>query len=52
MIAFRALGGADAATLKEYALELEQVLEQIAEAVIVKDLNAVVMFWNREAASS
>jgi PAS domain S-box-containing protein len=51
MIAFRALGGADAATLKEYALELEQVLEQIAEAVIVKDLNAVVMFWNREAAS-
>jgi diguanylate cyclase (GGDEF)-like protein/PAS domain S-box-containing protein len=51
MIAFRALGGADAATLKEYALELEQVLEHIAEAVIVKDLNAVVMFWNREAAS-
>jgi diguanylate cyclase (GGDEF)-like protein/PAS domain S-box-containing protein len=51
MIAYRALGGADAATLKEYALELEQVLEHIAEAVIVKDLNAVVMYWNREAAS-
>jgi diguanylate cyclase (GGDEF)-like protein/PAS domain S-box-containing protein len=51
MIAYRALGGADAATLKEYALELEQVLEHIAEAVIVKDLDAVVMYWNREAAS-
>jgi diguanylate cyclase (GGDEF)-like protein/PAS domain S-box-containing protein len=51
MIAYGALGGADAPTLKEYALELEQVLEHIAEAVIVKDLNAVVMFWNREAAS-
>ena len=34
-----------------YALELEQVLEQTGEAVIVKDLNAVVTFWNREAAS-
>jgi diguanylate cyclase (GGDEF)-like protein/PAS domain S-box-containing protein len=30
---------------------LEQVLEQTGEAVIVKDLNAVVTFWNREAAS-
>jgi diguanylate cyclase (GGDEF)-like protein/PAS domain S-box-containing protein len=51
MIAYRSLGGADASTLKEYAMELEQVLEHIAEAVIVKDLNAVVMYWNREAAS-
>lgn len=31
--------------------ELEQVLEQSGEAVIVKDLNAVVTYWNREAAS-
>jgi diguanylate cyclase (GGDEF)-like protein/PAS domain S-box-containing protein len=34
-----------------FAYELEQVLEQIGEAVIVKDLNAVVTYWNREAAS-
>ena len=34
-----------------HARELEQVLEQIGEAVIVKDLNAVVTYWNREAAS-
>jgi diguanylate cyclase (GGDEF)-like protein/PAS domain S-box-containing protein len=33
------------------ARELEQVLDQIGEAVIVKDLNAVVTYWNREAAS-
>ncbi len=51
MIALRALGGADAGLLKQYALELEQVLDHIAEAVIVKDLNAVVMYWNQEAAS-
>lgn len=31
--------------------ELEQVLEQTGEAVIVKNLNAVVTYWNREAAS-
>jgi diguanylate cyclase (GGDEF)-like protein/PAS domain S-box-containing protein len=31
--------------------ELAQVLEQSGEAVIVKDLNAVVTYWNREAAS-
>ncbi|HXQ63953.1 MAG TPA: sensor domain-containing diguanylate cyclase [Steroidobacteraceae bacterium] len=31
------------------ALELEQVLEQTGEAVLVKDLNAVVTYWNREA---
>src|SRR5450631_2124306 len=34
-----------------YSHELEQVLEQTGEAVIVKDLNAVVTYWNREAAS-
>jgi PAS domain-containing protein len=33
------------------ARDLEQVLEQIGEAVIVKDLNAVVTYWNREAAT-
>jgi diguanylate cyclase (GGDEF)-like protein/PAS domain S-box-containing protein len=33
------------------ALDLKQVLEQTGEAVIVKDLNAIVTFWNREAAS-
>jgi diguanylate cyclase (GGDEF)-like protein/PAS domain S-box-containing protein len=33
------------------ALELAQVLEQSGEAVIVKDLNAVVTYWNREAAA-
>jgi PAS domain S-box-containing protein len=30
---------------------LEQVLEHTGEAVIVKDLNAVVTYWNREAVS-
>lgn len=34
-----------------FAHELEQVLEQVGEAVIVKDLNAVVTYWNREAAA-
>ena len=34
-----------------HARELEQVLEQTGEAVIVKDLNAVVTYWNREAAT-
>jgi len=33
------------------ARELEQVLEQTGEAVIVKDLNAVVTYWNSEAAN-
>lgn len=33
------------------ARQLEQVLEQIDEAVIVKDLDAVVVYWNREATS-
>ena len=32
------------------ARELAQVLEQSGEAVIIKDLNAVVTYWNREAA--
>src|SRR6266550_5733733 len=31
--------------------QLEQVLEQIDEAVIVKDLDAIVVYWNREATS-
>jgi PAS domain S-box-containing protein/diguanylate cyclase (GGDEF)-like protein len=35
------------ASVRDFA----QVLEQSGEAVIVKDLNAVVTFWNREAAS-
>src|SRR5450631_654335 len=33
------------------ARDLVQVLEQSGEAVIVKDLDAVVRYWNREAAS-
>jgi diguanylate cyclase (GGDEF)-like protein/PAS domain S-box-containing protein len=33
------------------AREFAQVLEHSGEAVIVKDLNAVVTYWNREAAS-
>jgi len=33
------------------AHDLAQVLEQSGEAVIVKDLNAVVTYWNRQAAS-
>jgi len=39
-------GGAEARSR-----ELEQVLEQTGEAVIVKDMNAVVTYWNREASS-
>src|SRR5450755_3624816 len=31
--------------------ELAQVLEHAGEAVIVKDLNAVVTYWNREAST-
>src|SRR5579863_4170913 len=31
------------------ASDLEQVLEHTGEAVIVKDLKAVVTYWNREA---
>jgi diguanylate cyclase (GGDEF)-like protein/PAS domain S-box-containing protein len=37
--------------VEAHARELEQVLQQTGEAVIVKDLNAVVTYWNREAAS-
>src|SRR6202021_1724499 len=33
------------------ARDLAQVLDQSGEAVIVKDLNALVTYWNREAAS-
>jgi len=33
------------------ARDLAQVLAQSGEAVIVKDLNGVVTYWNREAAS-
>jgi PAS domain S-box-containing protein len=33
------------------ARDLAQVLEHSGDAVIVKDLNAVVTYWNREAAS-
>jgi diguanylate cyclase (GGDEF)-like protein/PAS domain S-box-containing protein len=33
------------------ARDLAQILEHSGEAVIVKDLNAVVTYWNREAAS-
>ena len=42
----RGIGDAEA-----HARDLAQVLDQIGEAVIVKDLNAVVTYWNREAAS-
>src|SRR5436853_4631572 len=42
---------ADSATAETRATDLEQVLEQTGEAVIIKDLNAVVTYWNREAAS-
>src|SRR5580704_430281 len=37
--------------LKASARDLAQVLEQSGEAVIVKDLNGVITYWNREAAS-
>ncbi len=43
--------GADSAPAEPRATDLEQVLEQTGEAVIIKDLNAVVTYWNREAAS-
>ena len=36
---------------EERARALEQVLAQIGEAVIVKDMDAVVTYWNREAMS-
>ena len=43
--------GAEGATPDTHASDLEQVLDQTGEAVIIKDLNAVVTYWNREAAS-
>jgi diguanylate cyclase (GGDEF)-like protein/PAS domain S-box-containing protein len=43
--------GAEGASPDTRASDLEQVLDQTGEAVIVKDLNAVVTYWNREAAS-
>src|ERR1700690_3471836 len=45
------LAGAANQRIKASARHLAQVLEQSGEAVIVKDLNAVVTYWNREAAS-
>jgi diguanylate cyclase (GGDEF)-like protein/PAS domain S-box-containing protein len=45
------VGGTGDAQLEAHARELEQVLEQTGEAVIVKDLNAIVTYWNREATS-
>lgn len=42
-------GHATAAYSAARARQFEQVLEQSGEAVIVKDLDAVVTFWNREA---
>jgi len=36
---------------KARALQLEQVLEQSGDSIIVKDLDAVVTFWNREASN-
>lgn len=43
--------GAEDGSAETRASELEQVLDQTGEAVIIKDLNAVVTYWNREAAS-
>ncbi len=43
--------GTENGPLETRVRELEQVLEQIGEAVLVKDLNAVVTYWNGEAAS-
>jgi diguanylate cyclase (GGDEF)-like protein/PAS domain S-box-containing protein len=43
--------GTESERSERSARELAQVLEQSGEAVIVKDLNAVVTYWNREAAS-
>jgi diguanylate cyclase (GGDEF)-like protein/PAS domain S-box-containing protein len=45
------LHGAGIERSEASARDLAQVLEQSGEAVIVKDLNAVVTYWNREAAS-
>ncbi len=37
--------------LAAHVRELEQVLEHTGEAIIVKDMNALVTYWNREASS-
>lgn len=43
--------GAENGRSEPSARDLAQALDQSGEAVIVKDLNAVVTYWNREAAS-
>jgi diguanylate cyclase len=43
--------GSESGRSEPSARDLAQVLEHSGEAVIVKDLNAVVTYWNREAAS-
>ena len=50
-VRLEAVSRSDSATTDDRASELEQVLEHTGEAVIVKDLNAVVTYWNREAAA-
>jgi PAS domain S-box-containing protein/diguanylate cyclase (GGDEF)-like protein len=45
------VGGTENERSQASAHALAQVLDQSGEAVIVKDLNAVVTYWNREAAS-
>lgn len=47
----QAVQAAENGHAEAHARELEQVLAQIGEAVIVKDLDAVVTYWNREATS-
>jgi PAS domain S-box-containing protein len=44
-------GGKESEQSAASAREFAQVLEHAGEAVIVKDLNAVVTYWNRETAS-
>ena len=41
--------GAEHGLPEAHAHQLEQVLERTGEAVIIKDLNAIVTYWNREA---
>jgi PAS domain S-box-containing protein len=51
MVNQKIIQGAGNGQSEAHARELEQVLEQTGEAVIVKNLNAAVTYWNREAAS-
>jgi PAS domain S-box-containing protein/diguanylate cyclase (GGDEF)-like protein len=51
VLKLHSLHGAGKERSEASARDLAQVLEQSGEAVIVKDLNAVVTYWNREAAS-